>query len=68
MTEAIYQSRIAALESEIAALYKAASDATRQNVELRQRLEAIGRQADHYLALVKLERELKKAREAILWN
>jgi hypothetical protein len=68
MTEAIYQSRIAAMEEEIALLYKAASDATRENMDLRQRLEAIGRQADHYLALVKLERELKKAREAILWN
>ena len=68
MTEAIYKARLAAMEEEIAALYKAASAATRENLELRQRLECIGRQADHYLALVKLERELKKAREAILWN
>jgi hypothetical protein len=36
MTEAIYKSRIAALEEEIAVLYKAASDATRENMELRQ--------------------------------
>jgi hypothetical protein len=68
VSEAIYQARIAAMESEIAALYKAASDATRENMELRQRLECIGRQADNYIALVKLERELKKVREKVLWN
>ena len=68
MTEQIYQARLAAMEEEIAVLYKAASDATRENMELRQRLECIGRQADNYIALVKLERELKKVREKVLWN
>ena len=68
MNEAIFKARIAAMETEIAALYEAASKATRENMELRQRLEAIGRQADNYIALAKLESELQKVWEKVLWN